>query len=80
MMVKRKDGIGTNMLHSTRNNMTVTQPEKYGKSSMQLSFLLVRWCFTMQSIDIAKTRIQLAKPKVAAFMVKIECKKYPRAV
>ena len=35
---------------------------------------------TMQSIHIAKTRSHLVKPKEAAFMGKVECKKCPKAV
>ena len=34
----------------------------------------------MESVHIAKTRSQLMRPKVAAFMGKIECKKYPKTV
>ena len=34
----------------------------------------------MQSVHIAKNRSQPVKHKVVAFMGKIECKKYPKAV
>ena len=34
--------------------------------------------YNMQSVSIAKTGSQVAKPKVVAFMGKIECKKYPK--
>ena len=35
---------------------------------------------TMQTVHITKNLSQLAKPKVVAFMGKIEHKKYPKAV
>ena len=35
---------------------------------------------SMQSVHIAKNRSQPVKHKVVAFMGKIECKKYPKAV
>ena len=34
----------------------------------------------MQSVWIATTGSQLVRPKVAAFMGKVECKNYPKAV
>ena len=33
----------------------------------------------MQSVGIMKTGSQPVRPKMAAFMGKIECKKYPKA-
>ena len=34
----------------------------------------------VQSVQIAKTGIQSVRPKMSAFMGKIKCKKYPKAV
>ena len=34
----------------------------------------------MQPVHVVRTRSQPVKPKVAAFMGKIECEKYPKAV
>ena len=42
--------------------------------------MVVKNIYTVQSIHIVKTRSQPMKPRVAAFMVKIECKKYPKVV
>ena len=65
-------------------NAILAQPEKYGKNFYTtLSYLgqMVRTkCYTMQSVHIAMTRSQPAKPKVAALRGKIVCKKYPKAV
>ena len=36
--------------------------------------------YAMQFVHIAKTKSQSAMPKVAAFLRKIECKKFPMAV
>ena len=35
---------------------------------------------SMQSVSIAKSRGQPGRPKVAASMEKVKCKKYPKAV
>ena len=60
------------------------QPKMYHKdfdgTVSYLGKMVVKKGNTMQSIPITKTAGQQAKPRVAAFMGKIECKKYPKAV
>ena len=41
----------------------------------QILIMVMKKGDNMQFIDVAKTRSKLAKPKVAPFMEKIECKK-----
>ena len=45
-----------------------------------LGLMLTKKGLIMQSVQIAATRSQLVRSKVAAFMGKVECKKYPKAV
>ena len=65
-------------------NVVWAQPEKCGKDfSMTASYLgqmVTKKGYTMQSILIAKTRSQPAKPKVVILMGNIEFKKYPKEV
>ena len=65
-------------------NVVWAQPERYGMDfNATVSYLgqmVMKKGFSMQSIHIAKIRSQPVKPKLVAFMGKIECKKYPKAV
>ena len=65
-------------------NVVWVQPEKYGTDfDATVSYLVktvTKKGVLMQSIHIAQIRSQSLKPKVVAFMEKIECKKYPKAV
>ena len=45
-----------------------------------LGQMVMKKVLTMQSIYTAKTKSQPERTKVAAFMGKVECKKYPKAV
>ena len=60
-------------------NVFWSQQEEYGKhfdkTVSYLGQMVSKTGYTMQPIHIAKTRSQSAKPKVTAFMGKIECKK-----
>ena len=65
-------------------NIVWAQPEKYGTdfdaTVSYLGQMIIKKSLIAQSVQIAKTRHQPVWPKVAAFMEKIECKKYPKAV
>ena len=65
-------------------NLVWAQPQKYGTDlDLTVSYcnqMVMKKGYQMQSIQLAKTGSQPAKTKVAAFMGKIECKKYPMAV
>ena len=65
-------------------NVVHAQPKKYGMDfNVTVSYLgrMVRKKnLMMQSVHITKTRSQPVMPKVAAFIRKVECKKYPKAV
>ena len=60
------------------------QPEKYGKdfdaTVSYLGQIVAKKSYSMQSVHITKTRNQSVKPKVAAFIRKIECKKYHKTL
>ena len=60
------------------------QPEKYGMDfDANVSYLVqmvMKKGPSMQSVHIVKTRSQPVRPKVVAFIGKVECKKYPKAV
>ena len=62
-------------------NVVQAQPERYGKdfdaTMSYLGQMITKEGNAMQSICVAKTESKVAKPKVAAFMGKIECNKYP---
>ena len=61
-----------------------------GPSQRSMAWILLQLCLTLakrcqsratqQSVHIAKTKGQPPKLKVVAFIGKIECKKYPKAV
>ena len=65
-------------------NVVWVQPEMYrmdfGATMFYLGQIITKKGLTMQSVYIAKTRSQSVRPKVAAFMWNIKCKKYPMAV
>ena len=65
-------------------NVVWAKPEKYGADFnavvSYLSQMVTKKGSTMQSIQIPKTGSQPVKPKVVAFMGKVECKKYSKAV
>ena len=65
-------------------NVVWTQPKKYGTdfnvTMYYLGQMVMKECASMQYVHIAKTESQWVKPKVAAFMGKIESNKYPKAV
>ena len=60
------------------------QPEKYGIDFYTMvsyqGQMITKKGTSMQSIHISKARSCPVKPKVVAFIGKIECKKYPMAV
>ena len=66
-------------IRSTEFEAAVTvvkaQPEKYGKDfHVTISYcgqMNMKKCYNIQSVHVAKARIQLAKPKVALFIRKI---------
>ena len=65
-------------------NVVWAHPDKYGTDfDATLSYLgqmVTKKGLTMQSVHIAKSRSQPVRPKVGAFMGKIECKKYLKTV
>ena len=65
-------------------NVVCAQPEKYGTDfdtvASYLGQMVTKKSLIMQSVQIANTRSQRVRPKVAAFRGKVECKKYPKAV
>ena len=65
-------------------NVVWAQPEKNGTDfDTPVSYLeqvVMKKGPSMQSIHTARTKSQPVKPKVAAFMGKVECKNYPKAV
>ena len=102
MIVRRKEGIGTTMLHSIKNNTLywrafliivlnwkqgsmLAGPKKTAWQDFDVTVSYLHWmvmkkCYNIQSLCIAKTGSQSAKPNVVAFMGKLECKKYLKAV
>ena len=65
-------------------NVVWAQPKKYetdfDATVSYLGQMVIKKSLIMQSVHIAKTGIQVVRPKVAAFTGKVECKKYPKAV
>ena len=65
-------------------NVVHAQPEMYGTDfDVVVSYLgqmVTRKGLIMQSVQIATTKSQTVRHKVLAFMGKVECKKYPKAV
>ena len=60
------------------------QPERYGTDfdavASYLGQIVTKEGLIMQSVQIANTGSKPVRPRVAAFMRKVECKKYPKAV
>ena len=65
-------------------NVVQAQPKKYGTdfdaAMFYLGQMVMKKSLIMQSLCNAMTRSQPVRPKVAAFLGKIKCKKYPKAV
>ena len=65
-------------------NVVQAQPEKYGMDFnaivSYLDQMVLKIGLSMQLFHIGKTQSQLVRHKVVAFSVKVECKKYPKAV
>ena len=65
-------------------NVVWAQQEKYGTdfdaNMPYLGQMVMKKCLIMQPAHITKTGSQPVRPKVSAFMGKIGCKKYPKAV
>ena len=65
-------------------NVVGAQPEKYGTDFdtvvSYLGKMVPEKRLIILLVQIATTRSQLVRPKVATFMEKVECKKYPKAV
>ena len=65
-------------------NLVEAQPEKYGNgfdaTVSYLGQIFMKKGYNMQSVHVAKTKSQLAKPQEIPFTWKIKCKKYCKAV